>query len=57
MGMTQEAYICGWLATSYLKMVSIAVITIFSLYVSGYSGEGFGKICLYFIIYLVASVH
>ncbi|KAL4460035.1 hypothetical protein ABPG74_003561 [Tetrahymena malaccensis] len=57
MGLTQQAYITGWLITSYLKMISIAIITIFALYISGYAGEGFGMISLNFCIYLIASVH
>lgn len=38
-------------------MVSVGVITIFALYVSGYAGEGFAMISFNFVLYLIASVH
>ncbi|EAR89872.2 ABC transporter family protein (macronuclear) [Tetrahymena thermophila SB210] len=58
MGLTQRAYLSGWLITSYLAMGIIGLITILSLYFSGYEVNGsFSIIAINYSVYLIASIH
>ncbi|KAL4495193.1 hypothetical protein ABPG72_007300 [Tetrahymena utriculariae] len=58
MGLTQRAYLSGWLITSYLAMGFIGLITILSLYFSGYEVNGsFSVIAINYSVYLIASIH